>query len=136
MSPFDLSIWARTVWGEARGEGKEGMRAVAHAINNRHKAGKWFSGQTMAETCLYPAQFSCWDTRDPNRRRMARVNDEDVQFKEACLIVQTIRDGTDPDPTNGATHYYSTQMVLPPEWTKAGQMTAQIGEHKFYSGVA
>ncbi len=37
MTPRDLDIVAKTVWGEARGEGRKGMQAVAEVILNRAK---------------------------------------------------------------------------------------------------
>ena len=64
----DTDILARTIFGEARGEGLEGMEAVACVIINRVKAKKWFTGYELingvkvpnvAQTCLKKAQFSC-----------------------------------------------------------------------------
>jgi N-acetylmuramoyl-L-alanine amidase len=136
VTPFDMEIWARTVLMEASGEGEEGMRAVAHAINNRFKAGKWFSGKTVSETCLFPSQFSCWNTSDPNRRRMAALPDNDSTLVLCRSLVHDVAAGLSADPTDGATHYYSTSMVLAPEWAKTGTMTKQIGRHKFYKRVA
>lgn len=40
----DLQILARTLFGEARGEGDEGLEAVACVIINRFNAKKWFTG--------------------------------------------------------------------------------------------
>ena len=63
----DLQILARTLFGEARGEGDEGLEAVACVIINRFNAKKWFTGYdvlngkkipSIAQTCLKKAQFS------------------------------------------------------------------------------
>ena len=44
MTENDLQILARTLFGEARGEGDEGLEAVACVIMNRFKANKWYTG--------------------------------------------------------------------------------------------
>ena len=44
MQKNDLDILARTLYGEARGEGTEGMEAVANVIMNRYRKPKWYSG--------------------------------------------------------------------------------------------
>lgn len=40
----DVDILARTIYGEARSEGQEGMEAVACVVMNRYRAGRWFTG--------------------------------------------------------------------------------------------
>src|SRR5512134_3045692 len=69
----DLSVMARTVYGEARGEPHEGRLAVAHVILNRARAGGWF-GAGVSEVCL---QFSCWNPGDPNRPRLFQIELDD-----------------------------------------------------------
>ena len=39
----DVDIMARTLWGEARNQGKEGMEAVACVIMNRFNENIWYS---------------------------------------------------------------------------------------------
>ncbi|VVO24210.1 hypothetical protein PS723_04459 [Pseudomonas fluorescens] len=61
-------ILARTLWGEARGEGLAGQIAVAWTIRNRVNDGKaksWW-GEGYAGVCLKAWQFSCWNKNDPN----------------------------------------------------------------------
>ena len=60
----DQDILARTLWGEARGEGVAGQIAVAWSIRNRvemdlHNDGKpdWW-GEGYAGVCKKPYQFS------------------------------------------------------------------------------
>lgn len=131
---FDLEIAARTLWMEARGEPSEGRRAVAHAILNRHLAGRWYSGATLAECCLLPAQFSSWNTADPNRREMARLREDDPLLAECRATVEAALDGSTPDPTGGATHYYGAG-VSEPAWVAGRQPSAIIGRHRFYAGI-
>lgn len=131
---FDLEIAARTVWMEARGEPPEGRHAVAHAILNRHLAGRWYSGATLVECCLLPAQFSCWNTTDSNRREMARLSDDDALLAECRAAVEAALDGSSPDSTGGATHYYAAGSPEP-AWTAGRQPSAIIGRHRFYAGI-
>ena len=57
MSPDDwddLHIMAATLWGEARGDGIEGMEAVACVIVNRFNARKWFTGYRLDDGIKIP----------------------------------------------------------------------------------
>ena len=49
MTEYDLEILAKTIFGEARGEGEQGQIAVACCIFNRQKSNKWFAGRNIAE---------------------------------------------------------------------------------------
>jgi N-acetylmuramoyl-L-alanine amidase len=131
---FDLEIAARTLWMEARGEPPEGRRAVAHALVNRHLAGRWFSGATLVECCLMAAQFSCWNTNDPNRREMARLADDDALLADCRAHVEAALEGSEPDPTGGATHYHA-RGGREPEWARGREPSAEIGRHRFYTDV-
>ena len=79
-----IDAMARTAWGEARGEGKEGMQAVLNVIMNRVQAGSWY-GATPKEVCQKPAQFSVWNKSDPNYSPMLKVNDSDSNFALAKI---------------------------------------------------
>ena len=61
LRELDADILARTIWGEARGEGKGGMEAVALVVLNRldvsnQKGGYWW-GNTLLDICRKPYQF-------------------------------------------------------------------------------
>lgn len=133
---FDIEIAARTVWMEARSEGEQGMKAVAFVIVNRHDAGTWFSGQTLTECCLIPYQFSCWNTSDPNRIAMARLDDDDSILSNCRnYILDSVAKNVD-DPTMGATHYLNPSSIQSlPSWVYAATKTVQIGRHVFYKNV-
>lgn len=138
MTSWDLAIAARTVWGEARNQGDDGMTAVAWAIANRQNAGKWYSRPTLAETCLYPYQFSCWNAADPNLQQCVRVLEADLILAYAARAVQNALDGTTTDPTSGATHYYAAGTAVP-AWADPATgsiFTVQIGRHLFFRNVA
>lgn len=133
MSDFSTEIAARTVWMEARGEGDDGMRAVAHVIVNRLYTEKW--GVKLSLVCLAPFQFSCWGTSDPNRKAMAALDDDDQVLQKCRDFIDVALEGSEPDPTNGATHYYATS-ITPPAWVHGATFQVQIGRQVFYSGVA
>ena len=49
MKEDDVDILARTIYGEARGEGQEGMEAVACVVMNRYKDHKWYTGYVLQD---------------------------------------------------------------------------------------
>ncbi len=128
-------ILARTLWGEARGEGTAGMQAVAAVIMNRVKTsrakpgGMWW-GNDVISVCQKPWQFSCWNRSDPNMKKVMAVTANDPYFKNAQAIARAALAGTLRDPTGGATHYHARGSV--PDWAKGQPPTATIGRHVFY----
>ena len=130
----DLSVMARTVYGEARGEPQEGRLAVAHVILNRMRAGGWW-GQSVSEVCLKRWQFSCWNPGDPNRKRLFQVelHDKDLMgCARACLDALA----GSADPTGGATHYHATSLPAPPRWARGRIPDLVIGRHAFFRNIA
>ena len=79
MSEKETDILARTIYGEARGESISGMEAVASVVLNRvafaNRRGRFWWGNSIAEVCRAPKQFSCWNRNDPNYRLICRVAD-------------------------------------------------------------
>ncbi len=126
---YDQEIATCTVYMEASGEGPEGMLAVAYVLVNRKTR---TYGHTLATVCLEPFQFSCWNTSDPNRIRVAQLNDLDPVLGEAEHAVTMAINGTEPDPTHGAVNYYATSMRTPPDWASRMTFTVEIGKHRFY----
>lgn len=138
--PADANVLARTMWGEARGEGTEGMRAVAHVILNRTARQTYF-GKTVAEVCRKPWHFSCWNLNDPNLRRLLAVDVSDAQFREALDIAAALLADArglvrrDEDPTDGATHYHARALFPLPGWAVGHTPCARIGNHVFYNDI-
>ena len=127
----EIDTMARTIWGEARGEGTAGMVAVGNVILNRVAAGSWY-GLTVSEVCKKPKQFSCWNPDDPNYKKMLAVNTSDPQFKVALQIANNlIKYGRDEDITNGATHYHAKNIR--PYWVDDMTEVATVGNHIFYA---
>jgi spore germination cell wall hydrolase CwlJ-like protein len=131
---LEIDTIARTIWGEARGEGVAGMQAVASVILNRvavaDRFGGYWWGNTILEVCHKPYQFSCWNKTDPNFRKLISVTDEDQSFAMAKRIATRAILGFVQDATYGATHYHERSIL--PYWAKGQTPSAVIGRHIFY----
>lgn len=138
--PPDTEVLAMTMWGEARGEGEEGMRAVAYVVLNRAAHHNYW-GASVAEVCRKPYQFSCWNLNDPNLDKMRRVTLSDPQFAIAFDIASTLlgrakgRVQWSQDPTKGATHYHEWSLQPMPRWARGHVPCARIGRHVFYNDI-
>ena len=128
----DLDVAARTLWGEARGEPDEGKAAVAWVIRNR--AAK--TGKRLAEICLAPWQFSCWNPADPNAGPAAALTCGDPLYLQGLEIVcRVMRRPDDVDPTHGARHYFRDDLAPWPEWARGHTPCAHVGRHLFFNDV-
>jgi len=134
----DRDILARTLWGEARGEGLAGQIAVAWTIRNRVNDGKarsWW-GEGYVGVCQAPYQFSCWNKNDPNYPFLSGAKPIPAgQFAQAQRAADQVIAGAVPDPTSGATHYYATTMPKAPAWAAKAKQTVRIGQHVFFKDV-
>ena len=129
----DIEISARVAWGEARGEGVEGLQAVLNVIVNRANDRRYPS--SLAGVATQYKQFSAYNENDPNRAQLETVTDADPKFVQAVELAAQAKRGVLPDITGGATHYHNNK-IPPPFWTKGATITARIGNHIFYRGVA
>ena len=129
MTEPQTDYLARTLYGEARGEGYRGMQAVANVIMNRVKKGGWY-GASVKDVVLKPYQFSCWNVTDPNREKI--INATPAQLSTALEIAKKAINGELPDITGGATHYYANSISAP-YWASSMKKTATIGNHIFYA---
>lgn len=138
VSARDREVLARTLWGEARGEGLVGQLAVAWTIRNRVFDGKnksWW-GEGYAGVCQAKWQFSCWNSNDPNFAYLSGAKPIPAgQFKQCLEAANAVIDGTVDDMTGGATHYYASSMPKAPNWVKGAKLTLALGHHKFYKDV-
>jgi len=133
-----VDILARTLWGEARNQGRTGMEAVASAVLNRVKVaqrrGGYWWGNTVTEVCLKEYQFSCWNANDPNRPLLDLVDASDSVFRVALDIAQDAVSGDLTSTVGSATHYHT--KAVSPSWKDAGTHVASLGDHDFYTGIA
>lgn len=146
MTARDTDILARTLYGEARGEGQAGMEDVACVVMNRvcqarafvASHGRYhplFGDGSPGGACLAPWQFSCWNRNDPNRALLERVGSDDPSFRQALNIAEDAIIGQLPDRTNGATHYFDRRLPSPPKWAEGKAPCFTEGHHLFFKDV-
>lgn len=124
-----IDVLARTIWGEARGEGTAGMQAVANVIVNRAANPSWWGGNIM-QVCRKPYQFSCWNEGDLNRVQLKVLTAKDLYFATALRIARRAAYGLLEDITHSADHYHAAGIT--PGWAKGQTPVAVIGNHIFY----
>lgn len=138
----ETMVVAKTIYGEARGEGIRGMLAVACVIRNRvqHPRVRWW-GTGWTGVCMAPFQFSCWNANDPNRKMLEAIPEFGdwrlfPGFANARDIVRefvdppSVPDEPWPDITRGADHYHT--VAVNPKWADGLKPVAWIGTHIFY----
>lgn len=132
-----IDVLARTLWGEARNEGTQGMEAVACVVLNRvlvaqkSRGGHYWWGDDVVGVCLKPFQFSCWNANDPNRPKLIAVTDKNIHFATALRIARRAVHGVLADITGGATHYHTKDIL--PRWAEGEVPVCTIGHHIFYA---
>ena len=131
LDPVALDTLARTIWGEARGEGALGMQAVAAVVMNRVRSGRFGPDATIV--CRARRQFSCWNDGDPNREKLLSAGDTDPRFRAALRIARRALAGLGDDPTQGSTHYDA--RYVNPRRARGRAPAAEIGRHVFYNDV-
>jgi hypothetical protein len=112
-----LELLSLCVWREAKGEPREGMRAVAHVVRNRTFAATWWDGHKAGDyhaVILDPYQFSSFNPANPEHDLWpAEGNASWTACQAASLWVPC---GMDQDNTDGATFYYDTSISWPASW--------------------
>ena len=133
----NIPTLARTLWGEARGEGYFGQQAVANVVMNRVALAEehpHFGIGTIASACRAPWQFSCWNQNDPNLPKLLAVDMTDPIFAQCMKIATLAAQHQLPDVTGGATFYYAKDTEEP-DWAVGHEPCAIIGKHIFYKDI-
>ena len=113
----ELDCLATAVWFESRGETLEGQLAVAQAVVNRAKSGRW--GKGICGVIKAPRQFNF---------NAARVQRSTATFTTALSVARIAATGLWHDIAAGAHSFHSAR--LNPGWRLA--RVAKIGNHVFY----
>ena len=91
----------------------------------------------MARTCLDPEQFSCWNSDDPNAKKLHALPVSDAGYKAmakaADQALAVWNDGV--DLVAGSTHYLNPQVAAP-SWARGKVPAVTITHHAFYAGIA
>lgn len=130
VDPKLKNVIARTLWAEAKGDGEEGMRAVASVIFNRAMG----NTNNIIPVIKKRKQFSCWNA-------MTESDWTDFKLKEkvgpewaiANKIAEEMASGTFK-VTTMANHYYNPDKCNP-SWAKRENGEVRrftvIGNHRF-----
>lgn len=134
----EVVLLAQCIFGEARNQSYETMLAVGCVVRNRVMSEDFpriLGGGTWKRALLTLRQFSCFDERDPNRKKLMNpLNYESERtWKECYLAADDIMNNKVADNTNSADHYYSTNIKKAPLWAKEKYFTIQHGNLKFYN---
>ena len=127
--PSQRDVVAMTILGEARGEGEAGMYGVACVIAqrviNRNKTAK--------QVCLQKGkriwQFSCWDERDPNRKKLPTLLKTHQHAAYAKMLATNINN-LQRSYVGNADHYCHVNTHN--YWTRTSTPIKVIGNHKFF----
>jgi N-acetylmuramoyl-L-alanine amidase len=128
----EQEIVAKTILGEARGEGKAGMYAVACVIAQRAV----LRNKTPKQICEQPSQFSFWvkDKRttldDKNRATVGRLMKHDIEIVRYAKTLAVHVMNLDRSYTGHSDHYCT--ISVNPYWAKGRTPVRVIGNHKFF----
>lgn len=125
----DIVLLGRLLYGEARGTSVEEQIAVAHVVRNRSLKPGWW-GMSVKEVCLSRAQFSCFNRDDPNFSVLMNVNVQEPVYLQCAGIAAVVLAGNISDPSGGATHYHSLEVV--PYWAGSLERTLRTEHFQFY----
>ena len=123
----DINVVARTLLAEAKGDGSNGMSAVACVIQQRVIE----RHLTAAEVCLQSKQFSCWNKATESDRQ-TKVLKNDWQSSCAQKLATAIVKGEalDRSAVGFANSYCGTDCY--PSWSWKAKRVATVGGHKFF----
>jgi hypothetical protein len=116
-------VVALTILAEARGEGKEGMAAVACVISQRSMN----RSLTPEQVCLQKWQFSCWNGK----------SEQDLQhlykspMSDWALYLERNISSMNRAKVGFADHYYA-DYIKAPYWARGLKPVSIAGKHRFY----
>lgn len=136
-------LLALAAYGEARGEGKQGMQAVINTIMNRTRYASRYAESSLLPfgkinaVVLKPKQFSAFNPDDPNEPVLESIAEKfdsviktNKNLKIAYDLARKAKNNALEDITKGATHYHTASIM--PSWAKDLTFLDQIGNHLFY----
>jgi spore germination cell wall hydrolase CwlJ-like protein len=126
MTDIHTDLVALCIWREARGEGPDGMHAVANVIMNRAVR----HHMTPTQVVMTPLAFSSMTAHgDP------QLSVYPVKSNPSYVIASKLAGSllTTPDITKGATLYYDDSISFPHSWNREAVVaTVKIGRLNFF----
>lgn len=128
LAAGEIRALAALAWAESRGAADPycGMLAVSSVVVNRMRTNPKYFGATITQVLHRPHAFSPFGRADPNRTKMAKIDESDPIFISALLAAISAVSGI--DPTHGSTHFYSGKA---PRWAANMLVTRKISGHTF-----
>ena len=141
----EVHVVALTLLGEARGEGYNGLYAVASTIAQRSIN----RNITPKQVCLEDKQFSCWDNTNKEVKDLKYLFEENKAITDMAMLLAANIKTLNRSLIGNADHYHNNKIDRP-FWTykinkKTGkflrdkngnkiplQPTKIIGNHIFY----
>jgi hypothetical protein len=122
-------VAALCVWREASNQSYAAMLGVAWVERRRITP-----LHDLVYVVTQHAQFSSMTVRgDSNTVRWPQTSDP--SWERACLAVDAVFNGVAPDPTEGATFYFSPPVTEPPADWGAVEATVTLDQLHFYKSV-
>ena len=133
LSDFSMEdILARVLWGEAEGEGADGMQAVGNVIMNRVERDSKYDADAQDIVMEYK-QFS--SVGDPKRlEAMMNLSKDNPEYIQALEISKKLLAGEMEDITGGATHFYNPNTAAKHDWIDKYPVTFKLKNHWFAKG--
>ena len=137
LTDKDNEALVRTLLGEGRSGGVEGMTDIASVIMNRLATGK--HGNTIEDVVKKPYQFSAWNAElpggqaDSNYNAMMGFQEGSPEWNQALEAINAAQQG---DSVGGAMHYLTPAVADTTYWSKGVEPSISRGGHNFYTDIA
>jgi hypothetical protein len=132
MAQEDVLLRAKLAFAEASKNPKfldDDAKAVMWVAQNR--IGKRW-GDDLPSVVYAPSQFSGVGSNEWNKVETGNLTeDEQNIYKRFLQLSYGIENGTVPDPTGGADHYFNPKLVKP-SWAKKMKKIYTSGVHDYY----
>tara|TARA_R100000808_G_C2136835_1_gene145077 strand:+ start:388 stop:888 length:501 start_codon:yes stop_codon:yes gene_type:complete len=129
----DERVVALTILGEARGEGENGMYAVACVIEKRMQEST--VNHTPAEVCLQPSQFSIWNAGRGKVKKESQLyylwESKSKDYARQLARVVCDKDKNLQHSVVGHANHYHTHSAKP-SWSRGAKPVAKVGKHRFF----
>lgn len=124
LSDREMQCLAKNIYHEAGVEDRAGKIAVAQVTLNRLRSGKW--GNDLCKVVYAKSQFS-WTmyAKKRNEKPKGELWLASVKVAEEFAKGKRVRGLED-------SHFYHTNYIAKPQWTRGMQVAHRIGQHIFY----
>jgi spore germination cell wall hydrolase CwlJ-like protein len=155
---YDLEVAARTILGEAGGEGEQGQIRVAHVLARRtllarylivhryhnrilrhplYGTGKVSDACTVWNQGKLPGQriyqFSCWAKSSPVYNRITQTPATDPELTALRDLAARVCCGHEDQSYTSADHYCRTDWIARTEWARGQTPCDVYGRHSFFN---